>query len=67
MSAFSSDFIIRIYRFNKKRPRSLVGIVEEVGVKGRRAFTTIEELWALLTRTKNKETTQSSGRQGRKI
>jgi hypothetical protein len=47
MSDFSSDYIIRIYRFDRKRPRSVVGIVEEVGIKEKKAFSTLEELWEI--------------------
>ncbi len=50
MRNFSSDFIIRIYRFNKSKVRHFVGTAEEVGVKGKRAFSTLEELWEILTR-----------------
>jgi hypothetical protein len=42
------NYIVRIYRFQKNNPRSLVGIVEETGVKGRKAFTGYDELWEIL-------------------
>jgi len=42
-------FIIRIYRFEKKNSQSLVGLVEEVGVKGKKGFTCLDELWNILT------------------
>ena len=42
------NYILRIYRFEKGNPRSLVGIVEETGVKGRKAFTGYDELWEIL-------------------
>jgi len=45
---FPTDYIIRIYRFDPGKPRSLVGIVEEVGTKGKKAFSTCEELWEIL-------------------
>jgi len=54
MLNFSSDYIIRIYRFNRKKPRGVVGIVEEVGIKEKKAFSTLEELWRILTRSKEK-------------
>jgi hypothetical protein len=44
----SSNYIIRIYRFEKDKPRSLVGLVEEVGKKGKKAFNTYDELWEIL-------------------
>jgi len=48
----SSDYIIRIYRFEKNKPQSLVGVVEEVGIKGKKAFNTYDELWQILNQTK---------------
>jgi hypothetical protein len=45
---FSIDYIVRIYRFEKKNPRYLVGVVEEIGVKGKKAFTNYDELWNIL-------------------
>ncbi len=50
---FSVDFIVRIYRFDKKNPRHLVGVVEEVGLKGKKAFTNYDELWEILISSKN--------------
>ena len=47
MNSFS-DYIIRIYRFEKDKPRGLVGLVEEVGKKGKKAFNTYDELWEIL-------------------
>jgi len=44
-------FIIRIYRFEKKNSQPLVGLVEEVGVKGKKGFTCLDELWNILTST----------------
>jgi hypothetical protein len=43
------DFIIRLYRFEKANPRTLVGLVEIVGKRGRLAFTSMDELWEILT------------------
>ena len=42
------DFIVRIYRFEKDKPRSLVGLVEKMGVTGRKGFTNLDELWEIL-------------------
>jgi hypothetical protein len=47
------SFVVRIYRFKKKKPRMLVGVVEEVGVKGRKAFTNLDELWEIFTTVEN--------------
>jgi len=41
------SYIVRIYRELEKDPRNLVGIVEEVGTEGRKAFTNLDELWAI--------------------
>ncbi len=45
----SKNYIIRIYRCEKNNPRNLVGMVEEVGVEERRAFTNLDELWNILS------------------
>ena len=42
------NFIIRLYRFEKDKPRALVGLVEKPGKKGRIGFTTMDELWEIL-------------------
>ena len=41
-------YILSIYRGEKDKPKSLVGVVEEVGLKGRKAFTNLDELWEIL-------------------
>lgn len=50
---FSVDYIVRIYRFEKKNPRHLVGVVEEIGIKGKKAFTNYDELWDILISSKS--------------
>ena len=45
--------IVRIYRGEKDNPRSFVGIVEEVGTEEKKAFSNLEELWAILNSTKD--------------
>jgi hypothetical protein len=42
------SYIVRIYR-RDRRARQLVGVVEEAGVEGKRAFTSPDELWRILT------------------
>lgn len=44
------NYIVRIYRFEKGNPRSLVGIVESVEGERRekRAFTNLDDLWEIL-------------------
>jgi hypothetical protein len=44
-----ASYIVQIYRFKRGNPRHLVGIVEKVGVKGRKAFTNYDELWEILS------------------
>jgi hypothetical protein len=44
----------------ENNPRILVGVVEEVGVEGDKAFTNLEELWKILNSPKAKT------RQGKK-
>jgi hypothetical protein len=41
-------YIVRVYRRETARPREFVGVVEEVGAEGKRAFTNIDELWEIL-------------------
>jgi hypothetical protein len=43
-----ATYIVRLYRFQKNKPRSLMGVVEEVGAKGKKAFTNYDELWEIL-------------------
>ena len=50
---FSVDYIVRIYRFDKKNPHHLVGVVEEIGIKGKKAFTNYDELWEILISSKS--------------
>jgi len=48
MKSFSDNYILRIYRFEENNPRALVGLVEEVGQKGKKAFTSFYELSEIL-------------------
>jgi len=43
-----ASYIVRIYRFQKNKPHALLGVVEEVGKKGKKAFTHYDELWEIL-------------------
>jgi len=43
-----NTWIVRIYRYAKDDRGKLVGLVEEVGVKGRRGFANYDELWEIL-------------------
>ena len=44
-----ASYIVRIYRFEKNKPLNLVGVVEEAGGKGKKAFTSLAELWAIIS------------------
>ena len=46
------NYVLRIYRREKKDPRILVGVVEEVGVEGNKAFSNLDELWSILNSSK---------------
>jgi hypothetical protein len=48
MKSNLANYIVRIYRFEKNKPRALVGVVEEVGAKGKTAFTNLDELWQII-------------------
>ncbi len=47
-SGFARSYIVRIYRIGDHKSRHMVGTVEEPGIQGKDAFTTIEELWRIL-------------------
>lgn len=51
-----ATYIVRIYRSKKGKPRSLVGVVEQIGVKGRKAFTDCDELWEIIGPSKKNKT-----------
>jgi len=44
-----ASYIVRIYRFEKHKPHNLVGVVEEAGGKGKKAFTSLAELWGIIS------------------
>jgi len=48
-----ANYIVRIYRFDRKKHRHIVGFVEEVGFKGKKAFTNYDELWEILSSSKS--------------
>ena len=49
---FSINYIVRIYICEKNKPRSLIGVVEEVGIKGKKAFANLNEIWDILSASK---------------
>ncbi len=42
------DYVLKIYRREKNDPRILAGVVEEVGVEGKKAFSSLDGLWEIL-------------------
>ena len=50
------DYLIRIHRREKNNPRILVGVVEEVGLEGNKAFSNVDELWSILNSSKAETT-----------
>lgn len=46
------NYIVRIYRRERDNPRVLVGLVEEVGKKGKKAFNDLDDLWEILNSMK---------------
>ncbi len=52
MKMVLANYIVRIYRFEKNKPSGLVGVVEEAGLKGKKAFTNLNELWDILSSSK---------------
>ncbi len=45
------SYVVRIYRRGEADSSEIVGVVEEVESQERRAFKTIDELWAILLRS----------------
>jgi hypothetical protein len=43
-----TSYLVRIYRKEENNPRLLVGVVEEPGVKEKKAFSNLYELWDIL-------------------
>jgi len=56
-----ATYIVRLYRIKKNTPRSLMGVVEEVGIKGRKAFSHYDELWDILNASKSVKSHREAG------
>ncbi len=54
----TNSYVVRIYRRTNNNPRLLVGVVEEAGVKEKKAFHNLYELWDILNLKKEKLTKQ---------
>ena len=48
------NYVVKIYCREKNDPRRLVGVAEEVGVEGNKAFSNLDELWSILNPSKAK-------------
>ena len=48
------SYLVRIYRRAKDNPRMLVGVVEEPGGNGKKAFSNLYELWDILNPLKQR-------------
>ncbi len=55
------NYIVRIYRRKKNNPRVLVGLVEEVGTKGKKAFNDLDDLWKILNSKEGNVSLSSDG------
>ena len=49
MKTVLASYVVRVYRFGKNQPHNLVGVVEEAGIKEKKAFTSLAELWAIIS------------------
>ena len=54
-------YIVNIYRCEKDKHRNIVGVAEEVGIDGKKAFTSFDELWEILNPDKGGSTGVSKG------
>lgn len=46
------SYLVRIYRREENNPKLLVGVVEEPGNNGKKAFSNLYELWGILNPVK---------------
>ena len=46
------SYLVRIYRRKENNPHLLIGVAEEPGVKGKKAFSNLWELWDILNPVK---------------
>jgi len=65
MKTVLASYVVRVYRFAKNQPHNLVGVVEEAGVKGKKAFTGLTELWGIISSSRAVRDDRKTG--GKKI
>jgi hypothetical protein len=56
-----NSYLVRIYREEEDNPRNFVGTVEKIGDEDKRAFTSLDELWAILNPAKKKSKAATGG------
>ena len=61
-----TSYLVRVYRKADNNPRMLVGVVEEVGVKEKKAFSNLYELWDILNPLRQRGTVRGKVRNGKK-
>ena len=59
------SYLVRIYRRLEDNPRMLIGVVEEPGLNGKKAFHNLYELWDILNPIR-KSPGKSGGNGGKK-
>jgi hypothetical protein len=62
-----NSYLVRIYRKAENNPRLLVGVIEEPGVKEKKAFHNLYELWDLLNLPQKKKRSNSGDGRGQRV
>ncbi len=62
-----NSYVVRIYRRTNNNPRLLVGVVEEVGVKEKKAFHNLYELWDILNLPQKGRRSNSGDGRGQRV
>jgi hypothetical protein len=60
-----NSYLVRIYRKAENNPRVLVGVTEEVGVKEKKAFNNLNELWEILNPTRKEQNQPTRNKKGK--
>jgi len=62
-----NSYLVRIYRRTQDNPRLLVGVVEEPGVKEKKAFHNLYELWDILNLSPKAKRSNSGDGRGQRV
>ncbi len=62
-----NSYVVRIYRRTNNNPRLLVGVVEEIGMKEKKAFHNLYELWDILNLPQKGERSNSGDGRGQRV